>query len=334
MPVPNVLDEKILNKQENYLYSVLKYKDSLPKLVGTGSILSQAFPADIDLLCPVTNKPLGYAELQRQFKAIFKRISNYPNLFFVEFKLQNIDKDDKYKFYSLSDVDSSFFKDHYDSNKIDLCKIDLLQYMGDHFKEVSCIYFFNPVKVDLKKYIDDLLADQKHYYDEGSYYKSLKRFMLCCKLQNPPNLNVIIGITKLFNSAAGYVYQLNNHILACLIYMDKYGIDDRVKYFIKSIGYKNLNPLKLKDLSDDLAKLYNDEGLRFYKHFKIPVGKLLPYQYKRMGDLVGSGIFDSFLSGVAAPFRLVSDIVPGPWSIVAKVADKLNVPTVSEVINK
>lgn len=313
MPVPSVLDEKILNKQDNYLYSVLKYKNNLPKLVGTSSLSSQLYPADIDMLCTVGVKPKGFNEVQRQFKKIFNKINNYPNLYFIEFKLQNKDKEDKYKFFNVNDVNGDFFKNHYNPDKIDLCKIDLLQFKNNHFQEISCIYFFNPVDLDINKYISDLLADQKDYYNEGKYYKSLKRLLVACKLQTPPNVNPIIGITNFFNSYVGKVYQLNNHVMACQIYMDKFGVDNRVKSFIKSIGLKDLDPSKLKDVENAYSKLYNDEALKLYKHFNLPVGQPLPFARKRMekfgGRKCGGGFwdFDQAIPGITKGFNMVWD---------------------------
>ncbi len=331
MSIPNVLDEKILNKQDNYLYGVLKYKDNEPKIVGTSSLKSQQYPADIDMLCPIENKPKNFNEVQRQFKIIFNKILKVPNLFFIEFKLQNNDKS-KHKFFKLNDVNSDFFRKNYKPENIDLCKIDLLQFKSGYFQEVSCIYFFNPLEVDKQKYINDLLDDQKELYNEGKYYKSLKRFMVASKLQEPPNTNVIIGITNFFNSQTGKLYQLNNHIMACMIYMDKFGVDGRVKMFIKNIGLDGLDPNKLKDVSDSYTKKYNEEALKFYKHFNIPVGSLMPFQKKRLGGKVGSGFADAFLSGIATPFRIARNINPIFDFGVGTVADALGVPTIDKVI--
>jgi len=306
---PSVLDEKILDKKSNYLYSVLKFKNSMPRLVGTASLQSQLYPADIDMLCVLETKPKGFNETQRQFKKIFDKIKSTPNLFFVEFKLQNKEKDDKYKFFNLDDVNSDFFAKHYNSSKIDICKIDLLQYLDNKFQDVSCIYFFNKDVVDMNKYTNELLNDQKEKFDEGKYYKSLKRFMVASKLQSPPNLNVIIGITNFFNSYVGKVYQLNNFISACMTYIDKYGFDDRVRMFLSNIGLKGLDKTGLEAISKDYDKLYNTEALKFYKHFRIPVGKLLPFQGKRM---VGGNWADSFFKGLTAPFALAAKIpIPG-----------------------
>jgi len=299
MSVPNVLDEKILDKQNNYLYSVLKYKNNIPRVVGTSSLLSQNYPADIDMICVIDIKPKGFNEVQRQFKKIFDRISKTPNLFFIEFKLQNVEPDDKFKFYKLDDVNGSFFKDHYNADKIDICKIDLLQFNGGNFQEVSCIYFFEKIE-DTKEdynvfYGSDLIKDQIEKYDEGKYYKSLKRFMVASKLQSPPNLNVIIGISNFFNSYVGKVYQLANYLMACKIYIDNFGIDDRVRMFLSNIGLKDLDPNKIDDIVADYENLYNGEALKFYKHFEIPVGKAMKFQRKRFKKFEGSGVFSDVI---------------------------------------
>jgi hypothetical protein len=65
--------------------------------------------------------------------------------------------------------------------------------------------------------------------------------------------------------------------------MDKFGVDNKVKYFIKYVlKLGDMNPSKLKDLSDAYSKIYNDEALRFYNYYKVPVGKLMEFQKKRL----------------------------------------------------
>ena len=281
---PSVLDTKILDINNRYLYEVFKFKNSVPQVVGTASLKSQLYPADIDMLCVLDEKPKGFNEVQRQFIKIFNRMEAKENLFFIEFKLQNKNKEDKYKFFDINDVDGDFFKNHYDADKIDICKIDIIQYQNNKFQDVSIIYFFNKEKVDMESYYDSVLQDQKDYYDEGKYYKSLKRLMVSLKLQDPPNVNMIIGITNFFNSEVGRVYQLNNFITACLTYIEKYGMDERVKQFLEKFSLPDdATKKELEEMSKDFENLYNKEALKFYKHFKIPVGKKdVPFLKKRM----------------------------------------------------
>ena len=276
MTSPSVLDTKILNMNNRYLYEVFRYQQNIPQVVGTASLQSQLYPADIDMLCVLDKKPDSFNAVQTEFKNIFNRMKAYHNLFFVEFKLQNKEKDDKYKFFNVSDVDSGFFAKHYNPDKIDICKIDLLQYSNYKFQDVSIIYFFNKERVDMNVYYDSVLQDQKDYYEEGKYYKSLKRLMVTLKLQDPPNVNMIIGITNFFNSEVGRIYQLNNFITACLTYIEKFGYDDRVRQFLKKFKLPELPKEELEKLSKDYEKLYNKEAKKFYEHFSIPVGKKNP----------------------------------------------------------
>jgi len=284
---PSVLDNKILDINNRYLYEVFKFKNSVPKVVGTASLQSQLYPADIDMLCVIDEKPRGFNEVQRQFIKIFNRMEARENLFFVEFKLQNKIKEEKYKFFDINDVDGDFFKNHYDVNKIDICKIDIIQYQNNKFQDVSIIYFFNKEKVDMNNYYDSVLQDQKDYYNEGKYYKSLKRLMVSLKLQDPQNVNMIIGITNFFNSEVGRVYQLNNFITACLTYINKYGMDERVRLFLNKFKLPdNITKEELEGISKKFENLYNKEAKKFYEHFKIPVGKKdIPFLKKRMSNM-------------------------------------------------
>jgi hypothetical protein len=287
MTTPSVLDTKILNINNRYLYEVFRYGKNIPRVVGTASLQSQLYPADIDMLCVLDKKPDSFNAVQTEFQNIFNRMKAQHNLFFVEFKLQNKEKDDKYKFFNVSDIDSDFFEKHYNPDKIDICKIDLLQYSNYKFQDVSIIYFFNKERVDMNVYYDSVLQDQKDYYDEGKYYKSLKRLMVTFKLQQPLNINMIIGITNFFNSEVGRIYQLNNFITACLTYIEKFGYDERVRQFLKKFNLPILPKEDLEKLSKDYEKLYNKEAKKFYEHFNIPVGKKkVPFLRKRINQTI------------------------------------------------
>lgn len=62
-----------------------------------------------------------------------------------------------------------------------------------------------------------------------------------------------------------------------------------------------------------------------------------PEAYKlhaHLTKLKGGSFADSFLSGLVAPFRLAAKINPVLGFGISQAADKLNIPTVSDVINK
>jgi len=273
----DVLEQKYLSRDVNFLYKVLQLGNNPIRLVGTGSMASQYYPADYDFLCQV-KQSYTPSKLYSDFKKIFNKIDN-NKLFFIEFKLQQEKKkgkkeQEKHKVFKMEDLKEEFFDAFFNKNT-ELCKIDCILWNNGKFKEVSCIYFFSSKPLNMDDYIQALLDDQKHYYDdEGKKYKSLKRLMLSAKYENPPDKNLIITITRFFNSMVGKLYELDNIIQATIIYMNKYGADERVHLLIKNIGLDHMNPDKLESLSKDYQKIINDEAGKFYKLYDLPVGHL------------------------------------------------------------
>jgi hypothetical protein len=276
----DVLEEKFLSRDLNFLLKVLKLGNNPIRLVGTGSMASQYYPADFDFLCQVKQKYTPET-LYTDFKKIIDNIDQ-NKLFFIEFKLQQLAKKGKdpkkYKVFKKDEVTPEFFGAYFNKDT-ELCKIDAIIWYDGKFKEVSCIYFFtgNNKPLIMADYIKALLEDQKQYYDDGKKYKSLKRLMLSAKYENPPDKNLIIAITRFFNSQVGKLYELDNMLQAAIIYMDKYGADERIKLFIQNIGLGNMNPDKLGDLSKDYQKIINDEAGKLYKYYNLPVGSLPPW---------------------------------------------------------
>jgi len=273
----DVLEQKYLSRDLNFLLKVLQLGNNPIRLVGTGSMASQYYPADFDFLCQVKTKYTP-AKLYKDFKKIFSGFDNTNKLFFIEFKLQQEPKkeggeQEKHKRYKLDDIDLEFFEAFFKPNT-ELCKIDAIIWYNGIFKEVSCIYFFSQKPLDMQKYIQVLLDDGKHYYDDGKIYKSLKRLMLSAKYENPPDKNLIIVITRFFNSMVGKLYELDNMIQACIIYMNKYGADERVKQFIYNIGLDSVSPDKLESISKDYQKIINGEAEKLYKAYNLSVGSL------------------------------------------------------------
>jgi len=276
----DVLEQRYLNTDLNFMYKVLQFGNNPVRLVGTGSMASQYYPADFDFLSQIKDK-YSYSQVYKNFKNIFKKISQSPNLFFIEFKLQKFAKEgkdpEKHKVFDMNKINERFFEAYFNED-VELCKIDAIIYLkNDTFKEVSCIYFFSNKPLIMNEYIQALLDDQKHYYDDGKYYKSLKRLMLSAKYKEPSDKNLIITITSLFNSYVGKLYELDNQIQAAIIYMNKYkdkNAQQRIKYFIKSIGLGDMNPDKLEEVSKEYQKIINGEALKFYKKFNLPVGHL------------------------------------------------------------
>jgi hypothetical protein len=276
----DVLEQKYLSRDLNFLYKVFQLGKNPIRLVGTGSMASQYYPADFDFLCNVKEKYTP-EKLTKDFQKIVSQIDNTNKLFFIEFKIQQLakkgqEKQEKHKIFNTKDLNLEFFSTFFNKNT-ELCKIDAIIWYDGKFKEVSCIYFFSNKPLIMADYIKALLEDGKHYYDDGKIYKSLKRLMLSAKYENPPDKNLIIAITRFFNSMVGKLYEMDNIIQASLIYMKKYGADERIKLFIQNIGLGHMNPDKLEDLSKDYQKIINGEAKKFYELYNLTPGQLPEY---------------------------------------------------------
>lgn len=275
----DVLEERYLSTNLNFLLKVLQLDDNPIRLVGTGSMSSQYYPADFDFLCQV-KKEYTPETVNKAFQKIFKRFDN-NKLFFIEFKIQQKAKGkadpEKHKFFNINDINEGSFDAFFNKNT-ELCKIDAILWFDGKFKEVSCIYFFQSKPLNMPEYIKALLDDGKHYYDDGKIYKSLKRLMLAAKYETPPDKNLIITITRFFNSAVGKLYELDNIIQAGLIYKNKYGNDARMHQFIRNLGlYKGNITVpadELENISKDYQKIINGEAEKLYKAYNLPIGKL------------------------------------------------------------
>jgi hypothetical protein len=294
------------------IMELLQFKDCHIQLVGTGSLKSQLYPADYDFLCKVEqkyNKPdVAYDE----FKKILDDIKTTNNIYFIEFKFQ-LKGGEKHKVLELVDFTKQTFDKYFIPNKIDYCKIDGILTINGEFKEVSVIYFFSNESIAVDKYRQILLDDQKHYYDDGKYYKSLKRLMLASKYLDTPDRNLIKLITKMFNSQVGKLYQTKNMIDAVIIFMNKYNTPadvKKIKDFLTDIGLKQIKLNDLEKLSEAYGKLIDREGLSFYKNYNVPVGHLPEYN-----TIKGAGEQDLQITGGGAIgdfFRMLSSGVPLP----------------------
>jgi hypothetical protein len=272
--------EKAYPKQQIIsVMNILQFNNNPIQLVGTGGLKSQLYPADYDFMSKIIYK-LSVEKSYIEFKNILNDIQKQSNLFFIEFKFQ-MKNEDKFKILDIGEFDKETFIKYFKPNMLEYCKIDLILNLSGHFKEVSCIYFFNTQEeFDKITYSRALLKDGKDYYDEGKYYKSLKRLMISAKNENPPDRNLMVVISKLFNSEVGKLYQKKNEIDAGIIFMNKYNdvFDGKlVKTFIKNIGLGDMSPDKLQDLSDAYGDLIDKEGLKFYEKYNLKAGELPKY---------------------------------------------------------
>lgn len=275
----NVLEKKYPQKDIFGAMKALKFANNPLELVGTSSLKSQLYAADYDFMSKISS-PKQPNEVYAEFSKIFNNIRTVNGLFFIEFKIQNLDGS-KVKLFKMEDFTEDFFMANYSPQTVEYCKIDGIIFIEGICKEISVIYFFANKTINREDYIRSLLDDNVHYYEDEKYYKSLKRMMLACKYAEPPRLGAIKAISSLFNSKYGYMYQLKNEIDACIIYLEKYkGTPEafrRAEIFLINKGLRDVAKPTIKSLeklSKEYAKVFDDEAKKFYKKYAVKVGKI------------------------------------------------------------
>lgn len=267
----NILEKKFPQQDIIWAMKKLQFGDNELGLVGTSSLKSQLYAADYDFMSKIPTIPDNAYDI---FRNIIDNMTG--DLYFIEFKFQNKDGS-KFKIFKKDDFTQEAWDNYFNKDTIEYCKIDGIVFIDGICKEISVIYFFGKGGISNKDYIKALLDDNIAYYNEGKYYKSLKRIMVPCKLVEPQRLGAIVNISKLFNSKVGWLYQLKNQIDALIIFLENYkGAEatKRAKIFLINLGLKGVPLKKLGDLSADYGKLIDREGLKFYKHYKLKPGKV------------------------------------------------------------
>jgi hypothetical protein len=177
------------------------------ELLGTGSQQAQLYPSDIDLFSAVKNVDVDAnnpAEMYRHVQAVFDRAEDAGDMFFIEFKLQNIDSS-KQKWYN-TDFDEGEFVAA--ATNVDFLKVDYVVFLrgSNLFTELSSIY-------SVRTLVRKIGADFAHYFQEGKVYKSLlKRIYSIYKLQGKKEK--LDRLSALFNSETGFKYSLSSNLKA------------------------------------------------------------------------------------------------------------------------
>jgi hypothetical protein len=267
----NILEKKFPQQDIIWAMKKLQFGDNELGLVGTSSLKSQLYAADYDFMTKIPTIPSNVYD-------IFKEIIDSMNgdLYFIEFKFQNKDGS-KFKIFKDYDFTRDMWSENFDKDNIQYCKIDGIVFIEGVCKEISVIYFFGKGGISNEDYIKALLADNVTYYNEGKYYKSLKRIMVPCKLVEPQRLGAVVNISGLFNSQVGLLYQVKNQIDALIIFLEHYKgaeANKRAQIFLINLGLKGVSVKDLPNLSADYGKLIDREGLRFYKHYNLKPGKI------------------------------------------------------------
>jgi len=246
----------------------IQYKEFPMQLLGTGGLKAMQYYSDFDFFTQIegnTNAINAFLE----FVLILFRTLNINNVFFQEFKIQNINGE-KFKFEKLKDFNKIDFDKHFSSNT-DYCKIDFIINMNTKFIDLSVIYRFNQAPFDKVSFQSSLKEDYSDLIKEKKYFKSLKRRFALIKSEGLQD-NELIELSKLFNSETGKLYMVNSNLKCIMDLLDKHNnemIKKKVITNLESLGFLNFPISKINGLIKLYDKLINREGLKYLKFKKL-----------------------------------------------------------------
>ena len=231
----DITQKRQISEEQRIFVNAVRWDEGTPiELLGTGSQQAQLYPSDIDLFSAVKNVNVkDVSEMYRHMKDVFNRAEDAGDMFFVEFKLQNVDGS-KQKWFDTDFSESEFVAA---ATNVDFLKVDYVIFISgmNLFTELSSIYSFSPMPA-VRTLVQKIGVDFAHYFQEGKVYKSLKRMYSIYKLQG--NKEKLVRLSTLFNSKTGFKYSLSSNLKAIellLEHHDDYSIQNLVKANLKNL---------------------------------------------------------------------------------------------------
>ena len=236
----DITQKRQISEEQRIFVNAVRWDEGTPiELLGTGSQQAQLYPSDIDLFSAVKNVNVkDVSEMYRHMKDVFNRAEDAGDMFFVEFKLQNVDGS-KQKWHN-TDVDEGEFVAA--ATNVDFLKVDYVIFLrgSNIFTELSSIYSFSPMPA-VRTLVRKIGADFAHYFQEGKVYKSLKRMYSIYKLQDKKEK--LVRLSTLFNSKTGFKYSLSSNLKAIELLLEHY--DD--------LAIQNLVKANLRNLENTIG---------------------------------------------------------------------------------
>jgi hypothetical protein len=294
----DITQKRQVSEDQRIFVDAVQWDEGTPiVLLGTGSQQAQLYPSDIDLFSAVkTVQVTDKAEMYRHMQSVFRRAQDAGDMFFIEFKLQNVDGS-KQKWFD-TDFDESEFINA--ATTVDFLKIDYVIFIRglNLFTELSSIYSFSPMP-SVRMLVQKIGMDFAHYYKEGKVYKALKRMYSIYKLQEKKEK--LIQLSTLFNSATGFKYSLSSNLKAIELLLDHYNDYDirnmvmvNLKDLEKLIGVKIRSSQQMTNVIQALDAQIERETQEWLQHGHKSV---LPKKKIKGGD----GI-DTFMNNMSKGF--------------------------------
>jgi len=268
----DITQKRQVNEEQRIFVNAVRWDEGTPiELLGTGSQQAQLYPSDIDLFSAVKNVDVNAndsAEMYRKVQAVFDRAEDAGDMFFIEFKLQNVDGS-KQKWYN-TDFDEEELVAA--ATNVDFLKVDYVVFLrgSNLFTELSSIYSFSPMPA-VRTLVRKIGADFAHYFQEGKVYKSLKRMYSIYKLQGKKEK--LVRLSTLFNSKTGFKYSLSSNLKAIELLLEHYddlAIQDLVKANLRNlentIGVNIRSSKQMTSVIDALDAQIENETQEWLQH--------------------------------------------------------------------
>jgi len=290
----DITQKRQVSEDQRVFVEAVRWDEGTPiELLGTGSQAAQLYPSDIDLFSAVKNVPVtDVAEMYRHMKSVFDRAEDAGDMFFIEFKLQNVDGS-KQKWYN-TDFNEGEFVDA--ANRVDFLKVDYVIFIRglNLFTELSSIYSFSPMP-PVRTLVHKIGEDFGMYFGEGKVYKSLKRMYSIYKLQGKKEK--LVELSTLFNSATGFKYSLSSNLKAIellLEHFNDYDIQNMVRVNLRDleriIGVKIRSSKQMTKVIEALDAQIEKETQEWLRGHKSVLPKKRLKGGYGVGDLLMDGL--------------------------------------------
>lgn len=264
MELTQIKEKSEYNEDVKKLMNIFTFDNIKPILRGSYGLSIIDYYADYDFWVIIQNRNYSTKEIYDEFKKILRQILNNNDVYFLEFKTQNL-KGYKYKWLPNENFDYEEFNKNFNENK-EYCKIDVVLWSENKFIESSVNYWFSlenkKPEIEKKEFKEAI----KQLKKEGNYYKVLKKiYSLEVLKENKMDKILINNLINIFNSDLGKIYKDINNIDAIEKVKEYYGDEpltkkrielnlNEIKYYE---NYKQLYNKNKKYLNEEAKKLYN-----------------------------------------------------------------------------
>lgn len=279
------INKKSLLSYPNYLkniFSVISFNKEY-NIVGSSSIRGLLFSLDYDLNMHLLEYDEPVSHVYSIFHELFEKLSKNPNIYFMDFKANELHWTLKelLRGYKIVRSKKHSLKDSLADTK-HIIKLDIVARLNyADLVDITMIYNIDYKQRTLDEHHtiivntlkNDFKADIHDYLKEGNYFKALKRLF---RLYNLNHEVEKLGILfHLFNSDLGVINKTKSNIDLFHQVLEKYDLNiDEIKFSLqtqKDFLNNIMNPIFLKHVFEKIDEICN---LKNVKTFKSEIQKL------------------------------------------------------------